>query len=37
VFRVTSTGQVGDAVVTITAILDFSKSDIGQVVYWGIQ
>jgi type II secretory pathway component PulK len=37
VFLVTSTGQVGDAVVTIEAVLDFSRSQLGQVVYWRIR
>jgi len=34
VFRITSSGVVGDAVVTITAILDYTSSDIGKVAYW---
>ena len=37
VFHLTSTGQVGEAVVTIDAIIDFSNSPIGQIVYWRIQ
>jgi type II secretory pathway component PulK len=34
VFRITSSGVVGDAVVTITAILDYTSSDTGKVAYW---
>lgn len=37
VFRVTSTGQVGEATVTIETVLDFSSSDLGKVVYWRIE
>ncbi len=36
VFHLTSTGQVGEAVVTIDAIVDFSNSPIGEIVYWRI-
>lgn len=36
IFHVTSTGQVGQAVVTIDAIIDFSSSQIGEIVYWRI-
>jgi general secretion pathway protein K len=36
VFRVTSSGVVGDAVVTITTILDFSSSDTGEIAYWRV-
>lgn len=36
VFRVTSTGQVRDAVVTIEAVIDFNRSSIGRIVYWRV-
>ncbi len=34
VFRITSSGVVDDAVVTITAILDFTSADTGKIAYW---
>lgn len=37
VFRVKSTGQVGEAAVKIEVVLDFSSSDLGKVVYWRIE
>ncbi len=37
VFRVTSTGQVNEATVTIEAVLDFNQSSLGKVVYWRVQ
>lgn len=37
VFRVTSTGQVGDATVTIEAVIDYSNSMTGDVRYWRVQ
>lgn len=37
VFRITSTGVVGDASVTIVAIIDFSSDKQGDVVYWNVQ
>lgn len=37
VFRVTSSGQVGDSVVTIDAVIDFSKNRLGKVVYWRVR
>lgn len=37
VFHITSTGQVGDAVVSIEAVLDFSKSRLGKIVYWRVR
>jgi len=36
VFRITSTGQVRDAVVTIEAIVDFSGSSLGKITYWRV-
>lgn len=37
IFRVTSSGQVGDSTVTIDAVLDYSKSRTGRIVYWRIR
>jgi type II secretory pathway component PulK len=37
VFRVTSTGVVNDATVTITTVLDFSQDTAGKVVYWRVE
>jgi hypothetical protein len=36
VFRVTGSGEVGEARVKIEAIYDFSKSPLGKVVYWRV-
>lgn len=36
VFTVTSTGVVGDTTVTITAVLDYSSSQLGTVRYWRV-
>jgi general secretion pathway protein K len=33
-FTLTSVGQVGDAATRITAVVDYSSSDEGKVVYW---
>jgi general secretion pathway protein K len=35
-FKVTSTGMVGSSVVTTTAIIDYTQSTAGQVVYWRV-
>jgi type II secretory pathway component PulK len=35
-FKVTSTGVVGDSVVTTTAIIDYSQSNAGQTTYWRV-
>ena len=35
-FRVVSTGMVGSSVVTTTAIIDYTQSNAGQVVYWRV-
>lgn len=37
VFRVTSTGQVGEAVVTVEAVIDMSSNRLGEIVYWRVQ
>jgi type II secretory pathway component PulK len=37
VFRVTSTGSMGNASVTITAVFDFTTSPVGKVVYWRVE
>jgi type II secretory pathway component PulK len=37
VFRVTSSGQVGDATVTVEAVLDYSSSQTGKIVYWRVR
>ena len=37
VFRVDSTGVVGDANVTIEAVIDFSSDAAGKIVYWSVQ
>lgn len=34
VYRVSSTGTVGDATVSIEMIIDFSQSNLGRVQYW---
>ena len=36
VFTITSTGQVGQTMRTITAVLDFSKKSHGKLVYWRV-
>ncbi len=36
VFTVTSTGQVGQTMRTITAVLDFSKKTHGTIAYWRV-
>jgi type II secretory pathway component PulK len=36
VFTVRSTGQVGDATVTITAVVDYTSSNEGTVLYWRV-
>jgi hypothetical protein len=36
VYTVTSTGSVGDVVVTITTVIDQSDSDAGRVKYWRV-
>jgi hypothetical protein len=33
-FRLTSVGQVGDSTAKITAVLDYSSSDEGKVLFW---
>lgn len=35
-FTITSTGQVGDATVRITAVVDYASSDEGSIVYWRV-
>jgi general secretion pathway protein K len=35
-FRVTSTGMVGSSLVTTTAIIDYSQSNEGQILYWRV-
>jgi type II secretory pathway component PulK len=37
VFRVTSSGQVGDSIVTVDAVIDYRKSATGKVVYWRVR
>jgi hypothetical protein len=37
VFRVDSTGVVGDANVTIEAVIDFTTDTSGKIVYWSVQ
>lgn len=37
VFRVTSTGVVGEASVSIEVVLDFSQDATGKVVYWRVE
>jgi len=36
-FRVTSSGEVGDARVEITAILDYSRNPTGDILYWKVK
>jgi type II secretory pathway component PulK len=36
VYTVTSTGSVGDVVVTITAVVDQADSDAGRIKYWRV-
>jgi general secretion pathway protein K len=36
-FRVTSVGEVGDARVEITAILDYSRNPTGDILYWSVK
>jgi hypothetical protein len=36
VFTVTSTGLVGDATTTLTAVVDYSSSSEGQIIYWRV-
>ncbi len=36
VFTVKSTGQVGDATATITAVVDYTSSNEGSVLYWRV-
>jgi type II secretory pathway component PulK len=35
-FRITSTGMVGNTMVTTTAIVDYTQSNEGSVVYWRV-
>ncbi len=35
-FRITSTGMVGNTIVTSTAIVDYTESNEGAVVYWRV-
>jgi hypothetical protein len=35
-FRITSTGMVGTTIVTTTAIVDYTESNDGNVVYWRV-
>ncbi|MBN2801362.1 MAG: general secretion pathway protein GspK [Deltaproteobacteria bacterium] len=37
IFRVLSTGQVGEAAVKVEVVLDFTSSDLGKVVYWRVE
>ena len=37
VFRVTSTGVVNEATVTIEVIFDFSRNNLGKIIYWNIR
>jgi len=37
VFRIHSVGEVGDARVTLDAVIDFSRSQTGKIVYWRMQ
>ncbi|MGC6494240.1 MAG: general secretion pathway protein GspK [Myxococcota bacterium] len=37
IFRITSKGDVRNANVSIEAVLDFSKSPMGKVVYWNVR
>jgi type II secretory pathway component PulK len=37
IFRVTSSGQVGESVVTIEAVFDFTQNPLGTIVYWRVQ
>lgn len=36
-FRVLATGEVGESRVEIMAIIDYSKDQTGQILYWGIR
>ncbi|MEZ4322768.1 MAG: type II secretion system protein GspK [Myxococcota bacterium] len=36
-FRVTSTGEVGDARVEITAVIDYSRNPTGDILYWKVK
>jgi hypothetical protein len=36
VFRVVSTGKVQDASVTIEAVIDYTSSQVGRIVYWRV-
>jgi len=35
-FKITSTGMVGSSVVTTTAIIDYTQTNAGEVVYWRV-
>ncbi len=37
VFKVTSVGGVGEAIVKVEAVFDFGQADTGKVVYWRIR
>jgi len=37
VFRIESTGEVGNARVQITAVIDYSKDPTGRIVYWKVE
>lgn len=37
VFRITSTGEVGNARVQITAVIDYSQDPTGRIVYWKVE
>ena len=37
VFRVTSTGEVNQSTVSVEAVLDFSSSQIGKIVFWRVR
>jgi hypothetical protein len=37
VFRVTSSGVVNEATVTIDAVIDYSSAATGKIVYWRIR
>ena len=36
-FRILSTGEVGESRVEIMAIIDYSKDQTGQILYWAIR
>lgn len=37
VFRIQSTGEVGNARVQITAVIDYSRDPTGRIVYWKVE